>query len=336
MAAAVDAAAAAGGASEAMEKAMTRRDSNPVRACLLVAVALVALAAKPAATPPKTFDSPEAAVDALVAAVNSADPKQEMVGIFGSGATDLIASGDTVADENVRKDFLEGYGEKHSIEKSGDDKRILVYGNDDFPFPVPIMQKDGKWHFDTPAGREEILARRVGRNELSTIQVCLAIVDAEREYASKDRNGDGLFDYAERILSTPGKKDGLYWPSEPNEPESPLGELVADARSEGYGKKQGAPYHGYYFKILKAQGPHADGGAYSYMVRGRMIGGFALVAYPAQYGNSGIMTFVVNHDGVVHSKDLGPNTAKIASAMTKYDPDQTWKTEEDASPNASQ
>jgi hypothetical protein len=206
---------------------------------------------------------------------------------------------------------------------------VLVYGDDDFPFAIPIVKKGEQWHFDTDAGRSEILARRIGRNELATIQVCLAYVDAQREYGSTDRDGDGLFEYAQKFRSTPGKEDGLYWPSEPGQPESPLGELVADARSEGYaGKPQGSPYHGYLFKLLKAQGPHAEGGAYDYVVRGNMIGGFALVAYPAQYGVSGIMTFVVNHDGVVYSKDLGPNTTKLAAAMTRYDPDSSWKKEE--------
>ncbi|MFI5317233.1 MAG: DUF2950 domain-containing protein, partial [Myxococcota bacterium] len=197
-------------------------------------------------------------------------------------------------------------------------------------FAIPLVRKGDQWHFDAAAGRKEILARRVGRNELATIQVCLAYVDAQREYGSKDRNADGLFEYAKKFRSTPGQQDGLYWPAEPNEPESPLGEFVADARSEGYaGKPAGTPYHGYLFKILTAQGPHAAGGAYDYLVRGRMLGGFALVAYPAQYGNSGVMTFLVNHDDVVYSKDLGPDTKKIAAAMKRFDPDSTWKKEED-------
>jgi hypothetical protein len=195
---------------------------------------------------------------------------------------------------------------------------------------VPIVKQGTQWHFDGAAGMKEIVARRVGRNELATIQVCLAYVDAQREFASEDRDGDGLFEYAQKMMSSDGQHDGLYWPTKEGEPDSPLGELIADARSEGYSPKQGKrePYHGYLYKMLTKQGPHATGGAYDYLVRGNMIGGFALVAYPAEYANSGIMTFVVNHDGVVFSKDLGPGTAKTAGAMTRFDPDKTWKKEE--------
>ena len=324
---AVDA-AADGDREHEVKNAMTRTHSYPKRWSLIFALVLVGLAAKPAVTPPRQFATPDAAVDALVQAVKSGDQK-ELSGIFGSNSGDILSSGDAVADDNARAAFAKDLDEKHSLEKSGDDKVVLVYGEDDFPFAIPIVKQGEQWHFDTAAGRSEILARRIGRNELATIQVCLAYVDAQREYASTDRDGDGLFEYAQKFRSTPGKQDGLYWPSEPNQPDSPLGELVADARSEGYaGKAKGAPYHGYLFKLLKGQGPHAAGGAYDYVVRGNMIGGFAMVAYPAQYGNSGVMTFLVNHDGVVYSKDLGPNTAKLAAAMTRFDPDSSWKKEE--------
>ena len=303
---------------------------SKLRWSVLLAVVLIGAGTSTAATPPRTFSSPDAAVDALMQAMKSGDQK-ELSTIFGSGSGDLLSSGDAVADQNMREEFAKDLEEKHSLEKSGDDKMVLVYGDDDFPFPIPIVKKGDQWQFDTAAGREEILARRVGRNELSTIQVCLAYVDAQREYASKDRDGDGLFEYARKFRASPGKRDGLYWPTEPNEPDSPLGELVADARSEGYGgKPAGTPYHGYVFKILTAQGPHADGGAFDYIVHGRMLGGFALVAYPAQYGNSGVMTFLVNYDGVVYSKDLGPKTKSIAAAIKRYDPDSTWKKEEEA------
>jgi hypothetical protein len=298
------------------------------RLAILVSAAFVAIAASKT-TPPEKFASPEAAADALAAAAKAGD-SQSLVKIFGSSAAHLIDSGDPVADKNVREDFAQAYDTKHSLEHPDDSKAVLVFGDDDFPFPVPIVKQGEQWSFDAEAGKQEIMARRVGRNELAAIQVCLAFVDAQREYASVDRDGDGLLEYAEKLISSPGKQDGLYWPTEPGQPESPMGELVAAARSEGYTPKQGerAPYHGYLYKELTKQGKHAPGGAYDYMVRKRMIGGFAVVAYPAEYGNSGIMTFVVNHDDVVYSKDLGPNTAKVAGAMTSFDPDNTWKKEE--------
>ncbi|HTO52350.1 MAG TPA: DUF2950 domain-containing protein [Myxococcota bacterium] len=299
------------------------------RLAILVSAAFVAIAAGKT-LPPEKFASPEAAADALAAAAKAGD-SQSLLAIFGSSAAHLIDSGDPVADKNVRDDFAQAYDTKHSLEHPDGSKAVLVYGDDDFPFPVPIVKQGEQWAFDTEAGKHEILARRVGRNELAAIQVCLAFVDAEREYASVDRDGDGLLEYADKLISSPGKQDGLYWPTEPGQPESPMGELVAEARSEGYSPKQGerAPYHGYLYKLLTKQGKHAAGGAFDYMVRKRMIGGFALVAYPAEYANSGIMTFIVNYDDVVYSKDLGPDTAKIASAMTAFDPDDTWKKEQE-------
>ena len=311
---------------------MTPTHSTKKRLLTLIGVAALALGAKPAAKPPQSFASPEAAVDALAQAARASDEKP-LLALFGSAAHDIVSSGDAVADANVRENFAKSYDSKHSLERDGDAKAILVYGDDDFPFPIPLVKQGDQWHFDAAAGRHEILARRVGRNELATIQVCLAYVDAQREYASVDRDGDGLFEYAQKFNSSSAKShDGLYWPVEPGQPESPLGELVADARSEGYRHEEGKrkPYHGYLYKILTKQGPHAAGGAYDYLVRGRMIGGFALVAYPAEYGVSGIMTFVVNQDGVVFSKDLGPGTTKTAAAMTRFDPDSTWKREEPA------
>jgi hypothetical protein len=208
----------------------------------------------------------------------------------------------------------------------GDKKAILVIGDNDYPFPIPLERnKDGTWSFDTVAGREEILFRRIGHNELDTIQTCLAFVDAQNDYAAKDR-GAGAGVYAMRFISEAGKKDGLYWPAAQGEEESPLGELFAAATRQGYRAGQGrSPYHGYYYKILTRQGPAAPGGAVDYVVRGKMIGGFALVAYPDEYRNSGVMTFLVNHDGTVFQKDLGPKTAQIAEAMTSFNPDPTWK-----------
>ena len=297
-----------------------------------LALAAWAFAPAAAAATPKaaqTFATPEAAADALAAAARAGDD-QSLLALFGPEAKGIVGSGDPVQDKNTREDFAKSYDAKHSLEKHTDSQVVLVYGDDDFPFPVPIVKTGEQWHFDTVAGRDELLARRVGRNELAAIQVCLAYVDAQREFGSVDRDGDGLFEYAQKLISSEGKHDGLYWPTKDGEPESPMGELVAQARSEGYSPKQGSgePYHGYLYKILTKQGPNAADGAYDYIVHGRMIGGFALVAYPAEYGNSGIMTFIVNHDGVVYSKDLGPNTAKTAGAMTRFDPDKSWKKEE--------
>ncbi len=293
-------------------------------ACALSLALLVA--AKPAATPAESFPSPEAAADALARAATAGDQKA-LSAIFGSSAHDLLQSGDAVADKNAAESFATDFAAAHRIEVEGDAKATLVYGSDDFPFPVPLVKSGDSWHFDSDAGREEVLRRRIGRNELSAIQVCLAYVDAQREYAVTDGNKDGLFDYAQSMISTPGKKDGLFWVTQPGEPLSPLGELIAEATAKGY-KDKTKPYWGYYYHVLKGQGPHAAGGAYDYVVRNRMIGGFALVAWPAEYGNSGIMTFLVNHDGEVFSKDLGPNTAKIASSMKLFDPDSTWKKED--------
>jgi hypothetical protein len=208
----------------------------------------------------------------------------------------------------------------------GDDKAIMVIGQEDFPLPIPLLRKDGMWRFDTAAGRDEILFRRIGKNELDAIQTCLAYVDAQNEYAEKDRAGASSNSYAQRIISQPGKQDGLYWPSSPGEEASPLGEFIAQATRQGYRVGAGrTPYRGYYFKILTRQGRSAEGGEIDYVFQGRLIGGFALVAYPAEYRNSGVMTFIVNHAGIVFQKDLGPDTAKLAERMTSFNPDRTWQ-----------
>jgi hypothetical protein len=236
-----------------------------------------------------------------------------------------VSSGDDVADAAGRQKFLNAYDAKHQVTKEGDNRAIMVIGSEDFPFPIPLIRKDDMWRFDTAAGREEILYRRIGRNELDTIQACLAYIDAQNEYAEKDR-GSGVGVYAQRIVSQQGKKDGLYWPTAAGEEPSPLGELVAEATRQGYrvgGTR--APYHGYYYKILSKQGSNAPGGALDYVVHGKMIGGFALVAYPAEYGNSGVMTFVCSHAGKVFQKDLGSRTAELAERMTSFNPDLTWK-----------
>jgi hypothetical protein len=280
----------------------------------------------------KIFKTPEEAVKGLMDAVKSNDTK-EMLAIFGPAGKEIISSGDEVADKAGRERFVKACEEMNKLEKETDNKVTLVVGNNEWPFPIPIVKKGETWVFDTMAGKEELLNRTIGRNELHTIQTCLAMVDAQREYAMKDRDSDKVREYAQKFRSTKGKKDGLYWEAKEGEEQSPLGPLAAEAVQEGYkGKKPGnkpTPYHGYFYRILKAQGKNAPGGAYDYVVNGKMIGGFALVAYPAQYGASGIMTFIVNHDGVVYEKDLGKETSKIARAVTKFDPDQTWKRMED-------
>ena len=273
----------------------------------------------------KTFKSPDSAVKALMDAARAHDVKA-LVALFGPGSDDLISSGDDVDDARGREMFVKAYGEAHRLEKAGDKKRILYVGKDDWPMPVPIVKTGKRWHFHSEEGRQEILSRRVGKNELGAIQTCLAIVDAQKEYAVLDRDTDQFLEYAEKFESEKGKKDGLYWEAAPGEPLSPLGPFVARATAEGYGKaEQMSPYHGYFFRIITAQGANANGGAYSYIVNGNMIGGFAIVAYPALYRASGVKTFIVNHEGVVYEKDLGPETAQLAAAITVFDPDTSWK-----------
>lgn len=298
------------------------RSSSPLS--LLVAVAATMLLTASVATAQQSYKTPQAAVDALIAAAKADDEKATLA-VFGKDGEDIISSGDKVADEAIRKRFVEAYDAKHQIAMEGDAKAILVIGQNDYPFAVPLARKAGLWSFDTEAGRREVLVRRIGRNELNTIQTCLAYVDAQNDYAAKDR-GDGVGVYAQRFVSEPGKKNGLYWPTAAGEEESPLGELFAAATKQGYRTGEGrAPYQGYYYKILTRQGPAAaPRGAHDYVVNGKMIGGFALVAYPAQYRNSGVMTFLVNYDGTVYQKDLGWDTPVLAEEMTAYNPDKTW------------
>ncbi len=297
-----------------------------VMACLILSLLLAGVAGA-AAAKQKGFASPEEAVKAAVAAAKADDDK-EMVAIFGTEAKEILYSGDPVSDKERRARFVHNYDQKNSLSKEGD-KMVLVVGEKDWPFPIPLVKKGDQWFFDTKAGKEEILNRRIGQNELFTIQTMLAIVDAQREYAMKDLDGDGILEYAAKFRSDPGKKNGLYWETKEGEEPSPLGGLLAKARAEGYTTKgtkdNPVPYHGYYFRMLNKQGKHAQGGAFDYVIKRNQIGGFAVVAYPATYGNSGVMTFVVNHEGVVYEKDLGKGTAKIAKAMAAYDPDKTWK-----------
>jgi hypothetical protein len=272
------------------------------------------------------YRSPEDAVKALVEALSANDEKK-LIAIFGPGGKQLISSGDEVADRAGRERFLQAYQEKNRIVEVNSKKVVLEIGNDAWPFPIPIKKVGKDWRFSAREGKAELLNRRIGKNELNAIQVCLAYVDAQREYASKDRNGDGVLEYAQKFLSEPGKEDGLYWEAKEGEEQSPLGPLIGKAKKEGYKKKsvnEPTPYHGYFYKILKAQGKSAPRGAYDYVISGRMTGGFAMVAYPAGYGSSGIKTFIISHDGVVYEKDLGKETASIAQGMKQFNPDSSW------------
>ena len=303
---------------------------------LSIALALAVLLQGAAlAAPPgqKTFESLDDAVNALVGAFRAGDRKA-LIEILGPKGRPLISSGDEVADRAAFQRFVTAYDRAHRLEGGGG-KVVLYVGDNDFPVAIPLVPDGPRWFWDTDAGDDELLYRRIGRNELSTIEVCLAYLDAQREYYSRDR-GAGILEYAQRLESTKGKRDGLYWETKPGERPSPLGPLVADARAAGYTKPEPGkrmPYHGYLYRLLLAQGPEAPGGAYDYLVKGHMIGGFALVAYPATYAVSGITTFIVSHDGVVYEKDLGPRTAQIANAMKMFNPDKTWtKIASDASP----
>lgn len=284
-------------------------------------------AAKPAAKQ-RTFASPEEAVSALADAIRAKD-RNALLAVVGPASASWIFSGDKVSDANEWTRFLAAYDAKKTLRKDGDAKVTLDVGADDWPFPAPIVKKGATWSFDANAGKEEVINRRVGRNELDTIQTLLAIVDAQREYAAADADGNGYADYARRFRSSPGKKDGLYWPDEAGKPSSPLGSLVAVASREGYGKgqpKEGpVAYHGYHFRILTGQGKNAAGGAYDYLVKDKLLGGFAVVAWPASYGVSGVQTFLVNHEGVVYESDLGAQTATVAGGMTRFNPDAKWR-----------
>jgi len=299
-------------------------------AVLMVIVALytVGFSTAIAAVEQKSFISPQEAVKALVAAVHD-NNDTELIDIFGPDSGDLIFSGDRVADQKDKERFLVVYEEKNSIKHETDVKVVLYIGSRDYAFPIPIVQEENVWFFDTKEGKEEILDRRIGRNELHTIEVLHAYTDAQREYVTLDHSSCGCPEFAQRLTSTKGKKDGLYWEAKEGEEESPFGPLIAKATecryTDSLDTDNPEPFHGYYFKVLKAQGKHANGGAFDYVVKGKMILGFALVAYPAKYGASGIMTFIVNQEDKIYQKDLGKDAANKTGAMTTFDPDSTWK-----------
>jgi hypothetical protein len=275
------------------------------------------------------YDSPEQAGQALIAAVDSGETVA-VLRVLGDDAQPVVESGDAVADANSRAAFLAMYAATHRWENESEGSATLIVGEEEWPFPFPLVQEDRGWRFDTSNGIEEILDRRIGENELAAIQASLAYVDAQREFYWSNPDRLSLLHYARYLVSTGDRKDGLYWDAAEGEAPSPLGELFAAARAEGYlvdGAVQPVPYYGYHFRLLLGQGEHAAGGAYDYLVDDQLVGGFALVAYPAERGSTGVMTFIVNHDGVVFSKDLGPDTTNVATAMTLFDPDATWKRE---------
>lgn len=305
---------------------IARRTGN--RSLLALWLGIAALGTAMAAAPPaqQLFRSPELAVDALIQA-NRDNRVALLSRILGPAGSQLIHSGDPVADRSGRAHFVAAYDVAHRIELESPDKAVLIVGSEDWPLPIPLVRNRSGWRFDTPAGEREILDRRIGRNELNVIEVCRTFVQAQREFAALQPAGAHA-EFAQHFMSRPGRHDGLYWPTAAGEPESPLGPLLAEARAAGYAAEPAhgkpVPYHGYYYRILTAQGPHAPGGAKSYLVDGHMSGGFALLAYPAIYGDSGIMTFIIDQDGIVYQKNLGPDTARSAPRIVRYDPDPSW------------
>ncbi|MGE5824497.1 MAG: DUF2950 domain-containing protein [Bacteroidota bacterium] len=285
---------------------------------LFAALALLVALAPAALAQQKAFASPEEAMSAFGNAIATND-EDALKAIFGANFRDIFPP----ATDEIRLKFLEAWAKSHAIQPEGDAKAVIAVGTDGWTFPVPLEKTAQGWRFDLRAGEDEIRIRRIGRNERAVMKVMLAIYDAEREYAETDRNGDGVLEYAQKFDSSPGKHDGLYWPSTGNSPESPLGPAVAAARTAGQGGAAG--YYGYRYKILTAQGKNAPGGAFDYVVRGRMIGGFAVVAWPVKYGDTGVMSFMVNYQGTLYEKNLGPDGAALARAIKRFDPDPSWQ-----------
>jgi len=318
---------------------MNRKGSKMTKRTLLNIALVCGLAtltfaqAKPASAPTQTtFATPQAAADALTKATADYDTAM-LLQIFGPDGKDFVESADTVQDKNRAENFAALAKEKMDVKLDVSDPNVarIVVGDEDWPFPVPLVKKSGKWMFDSKAGRKEILYRRIGTNELDAIQVCKGYVEAQHEYALTVHDDSGINQYAQKIISTPGKQDGLYWKNSDGSSGGPIGEAVAKAIEEGYSSKS-EPYHGYYFKILKGQGPAAPNGAINYVIQGVMIGGFALIAAPAEYRITGVKTFIINQDGIVYEKDLGPNTLELAKKIELYNPDKTWKVTDDQWP----
>lgn len=290
----------------------------------LVSLVLAARSSAAATTAAKAFATPKEAAEALVAAAANEDVPA-LRALFGSDGARLVESGDDVQDRNDRARFAELAREKMDLVTDPADahRMQIVVGNDAWPFPVPLVQKNGKWAFASKKGAHELLARRIGANELDAIEICRGYVEAQKEYAQEDRTGSGVLQYAQKVISTEGKRDGLVWRNPDGSLGGPVAEMIAAAIEEGYTDRK-KPYHGYHFRVLKRQGRWARLGAMDYVIDGKMIGGFALVAWPAEYGVSGVKTFIVSHDGVVYEADLGPQTSEKVSHMDRFDPDKTW------------
>ena len=281
-------------------------------------------AAKAAQPKHETFATPEAGFDALIQALRS-DDRKALARLLGPGSERVVDSGDAEADREARSKFVAAYDAAHEIRLKDDSKAVLSVGTDDWPMPIPLVKRGSGWSFDTKAGANELVARRIGHNELDAIQVCQAFVDMQREYAEVDRDGDGLLEYSDRLVSTPGKHDGLYWPTQPGETPSPAGPRLAQASPQKLAARTAAtPFHGYYFRVLTAQGPHAPGGAREYRVGGQLIGGVALLAWPASYMSSGVKTFLCGLSGIVFERDFGPQTAAAVAKIRAYDPGPGW------------
>jgi hypothetical protein len=344
--AAVLAAGAGGNQTMNKEKYMKSTRMNPlfaqilsivfgIAACCVLPTALPAAAQTKAATavatqpPQKSFGTAQQAADAVVLAAKN-DDVNALLEIFGPAGKDFVETSDEVQDKNSRATFAALAQEKMhvDVDPHNPNRAILSVGNEDWPTPVPIVKQGGKWHFDSKAGRTEILDRYIGANELDAITICRGFVEAQKEYAEQIHNDSGVNQYAQRIISTPGKQDGLAWKNSDGSWGGPVGETVAKALEEGYGDKA-KPFHGYYFKVLKGQGPAAPLGQLDYVIEGAMIGGFALVAVPAEYRVTGVMTFMVSYDGVVYQKDLGPDSVNIVKKMERYNPDKTWQRTDD-------
>jgi Protein of unknown function (DUF2950) len=297
-----------------------------ISAMLLASLLFTSFASADETASQQTFPSPDAAVKALIAAAK-ADDMKTLSAILGPDASQILSSGDPVADNNARDNFVHRYEQMHRLAYDDEGRVILYVGAENWPTPIPLVKKNNVWSFDTDAGKDELLSRRVGRNELFTIDVLEDLSDAQDEYASEARDGGSPGEYAQKILSDPGKHNGLYWKSDEGQPESPIGPLVASATAEGYKKGEAGtpiPFHGYYYKVLTSQGKNAPGGAKNYLVDGKMTKGYAFLAYPAEYRASGVMTFMIDQNGVIVQKDLGSETGKVASEITEYNPDKTW------------
>jgi len=304
----------------------TRRIALTAWLTLLSLIILLAACNKAEKPSIRVFASSDEAGNTLLEAAKSGD-QNALLAIFGTESKEIISSGDAVQDKAMVNSFVFAYGVMHRWRKMADGAQILLIGADNFAFPIPLKRNTaGQWYFDAAAGKDEILARRIGRNELAAIDACAALADAQAEYFSQRRDGGSAKQYAVKFISDPGKQNGLYWESPEGQPKSPLGPMAAFATAEGYTAKPNShlPFHGYYFRMLTRQGSHAQGGAKDYMVNGKLVGGFALVAYPAEYRNSGVMTFIINQDGVLFQKDLGTTTADAANAMSEFDPDASW------------